>query len=703
MTEQMFDVALRFGSNVFNDSVMRERLPENVYIQMKKIITGAAHLESDVAEVVAEAMKDWAIERGATHYTHWFQPLNGMTAEKHDSFLAPTDDGHAIMHFSAKELIKGEPDASSFPSGGLRATFEARGYTAWDCTSPAFLRESASGVTLCIPSTFLSYTGEALDEKTPLLRSMGVINTHALRVLRALGNTDATRVIVNVGAEQEYFLLEKDMYKKRLDLVLTGRTLLGARPPKGQELDDHYFGVIKERVSSYMRELDVELWKMGVTAKTKHNEVAPSQHELAPIFTTLNIACDQNQVIMETMQRVADHHDLACLLHEKPFSYINGSGKHNNWSLSTDTGTNLLRPGSKPEENLVFLLFLSAIIKAVDENAALLRMTAATPGNDLRLGACEAPPAILSIYLGSQLTDMLDAIEEDEIRPMGKKRMIAAAVPSLPDIKSDNADRNRTSPMAFTGNKFEFRMLPSSASISMANTVLNTIVANELDAIASRLETAQDITKESYKIVRENYAAHKRILFNGNGYAREWVEEAEKRGLPNISNMVDSIAVLAQAETIGLFEKYAIMTKSELMARYEVKYENYIKQISVESKTLIDIVRREVMPAANRYLGCMADTIHKVQQVMGIPPAHQMEQLFNWKEKIDALYEALEVLIASQKVLEKNISVEEMAALCRDQIFTAMERIRVVCDDIELLMDVKAWPLPSYPALLFSI
>lgn len=704
MEESKFNVATSFGCNVFNDTVMKERLPQETYNQLKRIINEGEHLETPIAEVVAKVMKNWAMEKGATHYTHWFGPLNGMTAEKHESFLSVADDGRAIMEFSAKELIKGEPDASSFPSGGLRATFEARGYTAWDCTSPAFLRESASGVTLCIPTTFCSYTGEALDEKTPLLRSVEAINTHALRVLRTLGDRETARVTPNVGAEQEYFLVEQEMFRKRLDLVMTGRTLIGAPSPKGQEMDDHYLGIIKERVSSYMKELDVELWKMGVMAKTKHNEVAPAQYELAPVFTTTNIACDQNQIMMETMKQVAAHHGLECLLHEKPFDYINGSGKHNNWSLSTNSGKNLLNPGKKPEENLSFLLFLSAVIKGMDVHPKLLRLSAATPGNDLRLGACEAPPAVISIFLGSQLTGLLEAIENDKIEPMEKKRLIQSSVPSLPDIKSDSSDRNRTSPMAFTGNKFEFRMLPSSASISIANTIINTIVAQELDAIATRLEQASDVKQECYAIVRDIMKEHKRIIFNGNGYSPQWIEEAAKRGLPNITNMVDAIPVLLEQDSIAIFEKYGVLTEAELRARYEVMLEKYIKQITVESETLIDMIRRQVLPAVNQYLKEMADTIQSVKSVMGIPPAYQMEGLFKWKDKIDLLYEEFSELLNCQKILlQKDITIEEMARQCRDQIFFYMQRVRSASDQLELSIRSELWPMPGYSDLLFNI
>ncbi|MGI6030991.1 MAG: glutamine synthetase III [Eubacteriales bacterium] len=705
MQEERFDVGKDFGCNVFNDEVMRERLPKPVYRQFQEILENGAQLTEDVAASVAHAMKEWAIEKGATHYTHWFQPLNGMTAEKHDSFLSPTDGGKVIMEFSGKELIKGEPDASSFPSGGLRNTFEARGYTAWDCTSPAFLKKNSSGVTLCIPTAFCSYTGEALDEKTPLLRSMELINAKAKRVLELLGDTDADSINTTIGVEQEYFLIEKELFSRRKDLQFAGRTLLGACPPKGQEFEDHYFGVINERVSSYMKELDVELWKVGVTAKTKHNEVAPAQHELAPVYTTTNIACDQNQIIMETMQRVADHHGLACLLHEKPFSYINGSGKHNNWSISTSK-RNLINPGKDPRHNIEFLLFLVAVIRAVDNYAELLRLTASTPGNDHRLGGNEAPPSIISIFLGEELTNLLDSIEEAKEGPQQLKRFIEVGVQTLPQILSDNSDRNRTSPFAFTGNKFEFRMLPASTSVSFANTVLNTAVAESLDDIANRLSMVpkEDLVSEVYEIVKDILTRHRKVIFNGNGYSPEWVAEAERRGLPNIRNMVDAVPHLLSQKSVSLFEKFGVLSYNELHARYEILLEEYVKQLHLEGKTMVYMVEREIIPAVNRHVGELSETILKVREVLGgAADRSQKERLSCMVRKMDQVEMALAAL---KEALEQEPQQEDslaQAVYCRDVIGAKMEQLRTYCDQLETICPQDVWPLPDYTQLLFSI
>jgi len=607
-----------FGSNVFNDKVMKQRLPKEVYKALRKTIQQGTPLRPDVADVVANAMKDWAIEKGATHYTHWFQPLTGITAEKHDSFISPAPDGSVIMEFSGKQLVQGEPDASSFPSGGLRATFEARGYTAWDCTSPAFLKEDESGnVTLTIPTAFYSYRGEALDKKTPLLRSMKALSRQALRVLKALGNTTSLNVTSTVGPEQEYFLVDKKYYMERLDLLLAGRTIFGAPPPKGQELEDQYFGAIKDRVSDYMHDLDVELWKMGITSKTKHNEVAPAQYEMAPIFDTTNIATDHNQLVMETMQKVAFRNDLVCLLHEKPYAGINGSGKHNNWSLSTSDGQNLLEPGSTPSENVQFLLFLCAMIKAVDTHADILRATCATAGNDHRLGANEAPPAIISIFMGEELTEILEKIAKGEKTTSRGEQFVGVGVDTLPIIPRDNTDRNRTSPFAFTGNKFEFRMVGSAQSIAGSNVALNTIAAEALDEIATRLEKARDKNAEAAAIIKDTWKKHSRIIFNGNNYSDEWVAEAEKRGLPNVANTVDALKAFVTDKAFKLFEKYDVLSRKELHSRYDIYVEAYAKQINIEARVAIDMVRRQFIPAALEYATFLADSIDDLKSVKG--------------------------------------------------------------------------------------
>lgn len=695
-----------FGVNVFNDSVMRERLPKETYKALRRTIELGLPLEPNVAEVVANAMKDWAIEKGATHYTHWFQPLNGITAEKHDSFISPTSDGKAITEFSGKELIKGESDASSFPSGGLRATFEARGYTVWDCTSPAFLKEDEGGVTLYIPTAFCSYTGEALDKKTPLLRSMEALSKQAIRVLRLFGNTSSKRVIPTVGPEQEYFLVDSALYNKRKDLVFTGRTLFGAKPPKGQELEDHYYGSLKERIASFMRELDIELWKLGVSAKTKHNEVAPAQHEIATIYTDANTATDHNQIVMDTLKKVANRHGLVCLLHEKPFAGVNGSGKHNNWSLSTDDGQNLLDPGKTPHENAQFLIFLCAVIKSIDKYSDLLRVSAANPGNDHRLGANEAPPAIISIFLGDQLTGILNQLENgEETKVLKQKEELRIGVTTLPKLHKDITDRNRTSPFAFTGNKFEFRMVPSSASIADANTVLNTIVAEILKEIADRLERAADFNAEVENILKEIVKNHKRIIFNGDGYSKEWVEEAEKRGLPNIKSTVEAAKALITDKAIELFENHSVLSRDELYSRYEILLESYIKQINIEALTMLDIAKRQILPAVIKFTGELAKTINEIKQTGILVETVAQEELLlevskvitSFKNNIKGLEEI------NSKAADIEDDIYEKAKFYRDEVFTAMQRLRTDADKLETLVDEKLWPIPTYGELLFHI
>lgn len=698
------DVAEIFGSDVFDDATMKERLPKKIYKELKQTISVGGELDSHVAEVVANAMKDWAIEKGATHYTHWFQPLTGITAEKHDAFISPTDDGGVILEFSGKELIKGEPDGSSFPSGGLRATFEARGYTAWDCTSPAFVHETPSGSTvLCIPTIFCSYTGEALDKKTPLLRSMEALSVQALRIVRAFGDTEAQKVITSVGPEQEYFLVDRDTYNQREDLIFAGRTLFGAPAPKGQELDDHYFGSLKERVSSYMNDLNEELWKLGVTAKTQHNEVAPAQHELAPIYNTTNIATDHNQLIMETMKKVALRHNLVCLLHEKPFAGINGSGKHNNWSMSTDTGVNLLDPGVTPHQNKQFLLILSAILKAVDEYAPLLRESAANPGNDHRLGANEAPPAIISIFLGEQLEDVLNQLcEKGEATSSKVGGKLDVGVSTVPSFMKDATDRNRTSPFAFTGNKFEFRMVGSTASISDPNTVLNTIVAETLRQAADVLEASDDPIMAAHDLTKKWISEHIRIIFNGNGYSEEWVEEAERRGLPNIKNMVDAFGCLTEEYAVELFERHKVMTRVELTSRQEVGYEAYAKAINIEARTMIDMTKKEIIPAVIKYTTTVAQSVAAVKAV-GADASVQEASLAEISKNLVAMNVALEKLEAATN---KAASIEEpkaQAIVYRDEVFTTMSELREPADALEMLVDKSVWPFPTYGDLLFNV
>ncbi|MDA8228233.1 MAG: glutamine synthetase III [Desulfitobacterium hafniense] len=694
-----------FGASVFNDSVMKERLPKNTYKALKKTIDEGLPLDPSVAEVVANAMKDWAIEKGATHFTHWFQPLTGVTAEKHDSFISPTSDGKVIMEFSGKELIKGEPDASSFPSGGLRATFEARGYTAWDCTSPAFIREDSGTITLCIPTAFCSYTGEALDKKTPLLRSMEALSKQAIRVLRLFGNDTASRVISTVGAEQEYFLIDKEFYQKRMDLMLAGRTLFGAASPKGQELEDHYFGTIKERISAFMNEVNVELWKLGITAKTQHKEVAPGQYEIAPIFATTNIATDHNQLIMETLQKIATRHGLVCLLHEKPFAGVNGSGKHNNWSLGTDDGLNLLDPGKTPHENAQFLAFLCAVIKAVDDYADLLRVSAANPGNDHRLGANEAPPAIISIFLGDQLADIIKQLQNGGPKESKQGGNLTIGVSTLPALPKDSTDRNRTSPFAFTGNKFEFRMVPSSLSISGPNVVLNTIVAEVLSQIADRLEGAADFNMELQALLKEIAINHSRVIFDGNGYSAEWVEEAAKRGLPNISSTVDAIPALIADKNVNIFEKHKVLSNAELHSRYEIFLEQYCKAINIEALTMIDIAKRQILPASVKYITNLASSISAVKSVLPDADVSAQEEIL--KEASTALASLKKNLDHLEQV---NAEAKEFAGdiyshgvFYRDIVFNAMSALRSDADKLETLVDASIWPLPTYAEMLFLI
>lgn len=688
-----------FGCNVFNDVVMRARLPKNIYKALMKTIDNGLPLDPSVADIVANAMKDWAIEKGATHFTHWFQPMTGITAEKHDAFISPTADGKVILEFSGKELIKGEPDASSFPSGGLRATFEARGYTAWDCTSPAFIKDKS----LCIPTAFCSYTGEALDKKTPLLRSMEALSKQAVRVLKLLGNTTATKVTTTVGPEQEYFIIDKKMYDKRRDLILTGRTLFGAKPPKGQELEDHYFGNLKERISKYMQEVDQELWKLGISAKTKHNEVAPAQHELAPIFGTTNVATDHNQLVMETMKKVANRQGLVCLLHEKPFAGVNGSGKHNNWSMSTNDGQNLLEPGHTPHDNEQFLLFLSAVIQAVDEYADLLRMSAANPGNDHRLGANEAPPAIISIFLGEQLADILEQIENGGAKSSKTGGELKIGVNTLPPLPKDTTDRNRTSPFAFTGNKFEFRMVASSASIAGPNTVLNTIVAETLSRIAARLEKASDVNAEVQAIVKEIVKNHKRIIFNGNNYSDEWVKEAEKRGLPNIKSTVAAIPALVTEKAIKVFENHGVLTETELHSRFEINLEAYIKTINIEALTMLEMAKRQILPATMKFSCVVAESVCKVKNAVSSANTAAQEKLLT---DLTALINSFSSNIAA---LEKKLEtvpegeVLKTAEYYRDVIFVAMSAIRADADVLESIVDAEFWPVPTYADMLFNV
>lgn len=697
------DVTKIFGANVFNDEAMRKWLPKDTYKALKKTIENETHLPNEVADVVANAMKDWAIEKGATHYTHWFQPLTGSTAEKHDSFISPTAQGGVVMEFSGKQLAKGEPDASSFPSGGLRATFEARGYTAWDYTSPAFLKEDAAGdVTLCIPTAFCSYTSEALDKKTPLLRSMSAVSKQAIRVLRALGNKTVKKVTANIGAEQEYFLVDKKFFEKRLDLIVAGRTIFGAPAPKGQEMEDHYFGQIKDRVADFMKDLDKELWKLGVAATTKHNEVAPSQFEMAPIFTSANIAADHNQLVMETLQKVAIRRDLVCLLHEKPYARVNGSGKHTNWSLSTDDGTNLLEPGKTPHENAQFLLFICALIIAVDRHADIIRRSAANSGNDHRLGGNEAPPAIISIFMGEELTGILETIAKGEKAKSTASTTLEVGVDTLPALPKDNADRNRTSPFAFTGNKFEFRMVPSSASISRPCIVLNTVVAEALDEIATRIETAKDINKETASIIRDTMMEHGRIIFNGNNYSDEWEKEAEKRGLPNIRNTVDAMKTFPEKKSVGLFQKYKVLSKEEMCARYEIYLGQYSKQINIEANTALDMVKSLYIPAIVHYTSELADVIGKLVAVSA-PADVQSDLLSKVSTCLESAYRNTQKLESErEKALKITDSLKRSEAF-RDKVMATVTDLREDIDMLESLIPRKLWPVPTYADLLFKL
>jgi glutamine synthetase len=690
-----------YGCNVFNDAVMRARLPKNVYKSLRKTIDEGLPLELSVADVVANAMKDWAIEKGATHYTHWFQPMTGITAEKHDAFISPTADGKIIMEFSGKELIKGEPDASSFPSGGLRATFEARGYTAWDCTSPAFYKDNS----LYIPTAFCSYTGEALDKKTPLLRSMEALSKQAVRVLRLLGNDQVKKVTTMVGPEQEYFLIDKKYYEQRKDLIFTGRTLFGAKPPKGQELEDHYFGVLKERVSNYMKEVDQELWELGVASKTKHNEVAPAQHELASVYTTTNIATDHNQLVMETLRKVARRHGLICLLHEKPFDGVNGSGKHNNWSMSTDDGQNLLEPGSTPHENEQFLLFLATIIQAVDEYADMLRVAASNPGNDHRLGANEAPPAIISIFLGEQLTDILEQIENGVATSSKAGCNLKSGVITLPTFPKDTTDRNRTSPFAFTGNKFEFRMVPSSLSVGGPNTVLNTIVAEILARVAERLEKAGDVDAEVQQYIQDVMKNHKRIIFNGNNYTDEWVAEAEKRGLPNVKSTVAAIPALIAEKNLHVFEKHHVYSRAELHSRYEILLDAYIKTVNIEALTMVDMAKRQILPVAINFSVIIAEAINKVKAATAAADVSaQTALLVRLSQTINSFNANIGALEKALADAEASVNdVLQHAEYYRDVICVAMGKLRLDGDHLETMIDAKVWPIPTYADMLFNI
>ena len=690
-----------FGSMVFDDRVMKSRLPGDVYRAMKQTIKKGKPLDPSVADAVAAAMRDWAVSKGATHFTHWFQPMTGITAEKHDGFISPAPDGGVIMEFSGKELIKGEPDASSFPSGGLRATFEARGYTAWDPTSYAFVK----GKTLCIPTAFCSYGGEALDKKTPLLRSMEALNRQSLRILKLFGNTEVSRVMSTVGPEQEYFLIDKELYKQRRDLVYTGRTLFGAKPPKGQELDDHYFGAIKPRVAAFMDDLNNELWSLGILAKTEHNEVAPSQHELAPIHTTANIATDHNQLTMEIMQKVAERHGLVCLLHEKPFAGVNGSGKHNNWSLSTDTGMNLLSSGDTPWENAQFLLFLVAVIRAVDKYQDLLRMSVATAGNDHRLGANEAPPAVISMFLGDELTGILEAIEEERPYSAADKTVMKLGVHTLPRFARDTTDRNRTSPFAFTGNKFEFRMLGSSNSIACANIMLNAAVADSLSVFADRLEKAEDFDSELHDLIKECFSAHKRIIFNGNGYNDEWIKEAtEKRGLLNLRTTPDCVYAILEPKNVQMLISQGVFSMAELRSRYEITLENYCKTVTIEANTMIEMVRREILPAIEAYVGSVAETAAKKKSAVPDLECRSEKKVITklsvLSDLIDKNAEALEASMA-KLLTESDTSVSAFAV--RDDILPKMAQLRAVADEAETLTAKSYWPFPGYGELLFSV
>jgi len=693
----MSNVSELYGSMVFNDAAMKNRLPKDTYKALKKTIESGQYLDDSIADVVANAMKDWAVEKGVTHFTHWFQPMTGITAEKHDSFITPQSNGTIIMEFSGKELVKGEPDASSFPNGGLRDTYEARGYTAWDPTSYAFIKDGV----LCIPTAFCAYSGEALDKKTPLLRSMDVINKQALRILALFGNTDVSKVTSTMGPEQEYFLIDKAHYNSRKDLVYTGRTLFGAKPPKGQELDDHYFGAIRPNVIAFMEELNDELWKLGILAKTQHNEVAPAQHELAPIFTDANVATDHNQLTMELMKKIAVKHDLACLLHEKPFAGVNGSGKHNNWSLSTDTGLNLLEPGASPMENAQFLLFLVAIIKAVDKYQDLLRLSVANHGNDHRLGANEAPPAIISIFLGEELGAIIDAIDGGKAYNQKAAERMTIGVDVLPKIPKDNTDRNRTSPFAFTGNKFEFRMVGSSSSIAGPNTILNAIVAEVLEEFADKLESSSDFTEDLNVLVKETIHAHKRIVFNGNNYSPDWVVEAEKRGLSNLKNTVEALAKLIDEKNVALLSRHGIYTEDEVHSRYEILLETYAKSINIEALTMVEIATKEILPAVMDYIGDLSKAASQKKGISAdIPVVFEEKMLIKLSKLADNLYTKIGELDATLANSEYESTFEEAEYFCT-KVFPAMEELRIVADELETMVGKKYWPYPTYGDILF--
>ena len=692
-----------FGQNVFTLAKMRERLPKNVYKEVVNVTEHGGLLSKESADVVANAMKEWAVENGATHYTHWFQPLTGITAEKHDSFVGSAEkDGRMLTSFSGKELIKGEPDASSFPSGGLRATFEARGYTTWDITSPAFLKESGAGVTLCIPTAFCSYTGDALDKKTPLLRSMEAINKQALRIVKLFGNENATKVNVSVGPEQEYFLVDWDKAMKREDLLFTGRTLFGAMPPKGQEMEDHYFGVIRERVGEFMKDLNVELWKLGVPDKTQHNEVAPGQHELAPVYETANIAVDHNQIIMETMKRVAEHHHMRCLLHEKPFAGVNGSGKHDNWSLCTDDGVNLLDPGDTPNKNVQFLFVLACILKAVDKHADLLRQSASDVGNDHRLGADEAPPAIISVFLGEQLEDVVRQLIETGVARSSKKGgKLKTGVSTLPQFEKDATDRNRTSPFAFTGNKFEFRMVGSSDSMASSNTTLNTIVAETFCEAADILEKSDDFDMAVHDLIKKYLTEHQRIIFNGDGYSDEWVKEAARRGLPNIKSTIEAADTLTTKKAVELFERFGVYTKTELESRKEIIFESYAKTINIEALTMIDMASKQIIPAVMKYAGRVATDVNQIKAA-GVDASVEVAELKEIQEHLSKMKTALDKLKASEEKARKIKDQRELAFFYKDKVLPLMEALRAPADKLEMLVDKKDWPFPTYADLLFE-
>ena len=695
----MSSISEIFGSNVFNDSVMQQRLPKETYKALQRTIKDGRSLDPNVATVVANAMKDWAIEKGATHYTHWFQPLSGLSAEKHDSFVTPVSDGKIIMEFSGKELIQGEPDASSFPSGGLRATFEARGYTAWDPTSYAFIKDGV----LCIPTAFCSYGGEALDKKTPLLRSMQAINKQALRVLRLFGNTDAKSVKTTVGPEQEYFLIDEEVYNKRKDLIYTGRTLFGAKPPKGQELEDHYFGIIKPRVQAFMNDLNEELWKLGILAKTEHNEVAPAQHELAPVFTTTNIAADHNQLTMEIMQKVAKKHHMVCLLHEKPFAGVNGSGKHNNWSLTTDTGVNLLNPGDTPYENAQFLLFLCAVIKAVDEYQDMLRVSVASAGNDHRLGANEAPPAVVSMFLGTELTEVLQAIEKDQPYGGKEKEILKIGVHTLPKFPKDSTDRNRTSPFAFTGNKFEFRMLGSFSSVSCTNVVLNTAVAEELKQFADTLESAGDFEESLHELIKKTITEHKRIIFNGNGYDDAWIAEAEKRGLLNLRSTPECLPYSVHEKNLKLFTSHKVYSETEMRARYEILSENYCKTINIEALTMIDMAKKDILPAVSKYSHELSDTIIAKAACGDVDSTYEKELLAKISKLNATAYKKVQKLEEATLKAKEIDDTTKLSMFYKDSVFAAMSELRITVDELETMVPAASWPYPSYGDMLFSV